>query len=157
VLPQSSSRVSLLTTLSHPILQSLFSSFRIPSSVFIHKDRRISSRKEFQTHPTFIHSLRITHSRYFHIQIFSIIFILSINNSTIKMFTKTVLAVSALAAAASAQGVTALITPTTPAPAGCSANAATFNIAVVNASTASSKFKVRTDCKAEIKRNSYKS
>lgn len=53
-------------------------------------------------------------------------------------------AASALAAAVSAQGVTAVISPSAPAPSGCSMNYPAFEIAVINATTAGSKMvKVR--------------
>jgi hypothetical protein len=59
------------------------------------------------------------------------------------MFTKTIIAASALAAAVSAQGVTAKLTPTAPAPAGCTGTGSgSYNIAVVNVTTAGGmKFK----------------
>lgn len=63
------------------------------------------------------------------------------------MFTKTIIAASALAAAVSAQGVTAVISPTQPAPAGCTGTGSgKYNIAVVNVTTAGGmKFAKRQD------------
>jgi len=62
------------------------------------------------------------------------------------MLSQIVLVASALAATVSAQGVTAKISPTAPAPAGCTGTLAKpFNIAVVNATSASMKQKVSSD------------